>query len=164
IVIASVVRRVADGVLAGAIVAMLVVYSWRMAPLLASPWNPHVTVLPLMALIVVAAAIVSGWIELLPLAVLMGTIAIQTHLGVLPGVVAVSAIAMGSVLLSTRSGVPIGRRRTVGILSVTLCLAVVLWAVPVWEEMTRAPGNLTTLWRFFFTGPRGAQPFSSASV
>jgi hypothetical protein len=164
IVIASVVRRVAGGVLAVAIVAMLVVYSWRVAPLLASPWTPHVTVLPLMALIVVAAAIVSGWIELLPLAVLMGTIAIQTHLGVLPGAVAVSAIALGSVLLSAGSGLPIGRRRTVGILSVTLCLAVVLWAVPAWEEMTRAPGNLTTLWRFFFTGPRGAQPFRSASV
>src|SRR6202030_1845633 len=110
----------------------------------ASPWNPHVTVLPLMTLSVGAAAIVSGWIELLPLAVLMGTIAIQTHLAVLPAAVAVSGIALGAVLLAAGSGVPIGRRRTVGILSVTLCLAVVLWAVPIWEEMTRAPGNLTT--------------------
>jgi hypothetical protein len=162
IVIALVVWRVARGGLAVAIVAMLVVYSWRVAPLLASPWNPHVIVFPFMALIVVAAAIASGWIELLPLAMLMGTIAVQTHLGVLPGAVAVSAIVLGSALFFAGSGVPIGR--TVGILSVTLCLVVVLWAVPVWEEMTRAPGNLTKLWRFFFTGPRGAQPFRSAYV
>jgi hypothetical protein len=162
IVIASVVWRVARGVLAVAIVAMLVVYSWRVAPLLASPWNPHMVVFPLMALIVVAAAIVSGWIELLPLAALMGSIAVQTHLGVLPGVVAVSAIALGFAMFSAGSAVPIGR--AVGILSVTLCLIVVLWAVPVWEEMTRAPGNLTTLWRFFFTGHRGAQTLRNAYV
>jgi hypothetical protein len=162
IVIVWVVRRVARGVQAVAIVAMVVVYSWRMAPMLASPWNPHVIVLPLMALVVVAAAIVGGWIELLPLAILMGTFVVQTHLGVLPGVVAVLAIALGSVLLSAGSDVPISRTRTVGIVSA--CLLVALWAIPIWEEMTRTPGNLTKLWRFFFTGHRTGQPFRSAYV
>jgi hypothetical protein len=162
--IALVVRRIAGGKQAVAIVAMLAWYSWRMAPLLVSPWNPHVIVLPLLALLVLAAAIISGWIELLPLAALIGTFAVQTHLGVLPSVAALSAIALGSVLVSAGSGVPIGPRRTVGIVSVTLSLLVVLWAVPAWEEMTRTPGNLTKLWRFFFTGHRGAQPFRSAYV
>ena len=36
---------------------MVALYAWRVAPILASPWNPHVIVLPTMALIVVAAAI-----------------------------------------------------------------------------------------------------------
>src|SRR6202163_138579 len=163
-VIAWVVGRVGSGVQAVAIMTLLVVYSWRMAPMLASPWNPHVIVLPFMALVVIAAAIVGGWIELLPLAMLIGTFAVQTHLGVLPSVVAVSAIALGAVLVSAGSGVPISRRRAVGIVSVTLCLLVALWAIPIWEEMTRTPGNLTKLWRFFFTGHRIAQPFRSDYV
>jgi hypothetical protein len=111
-----------------------------------------------------AAAIVSGWVELLPVATLTGSFVVQTHLGVLPGVLAVSAIALGSVLSSVRSGVRIGRRSIVGILSVTLCVLAALWAVPVWEEMTRTPGNLTSLWRFFFTGHQGGQPFRSAYI
>jgi hypothetical protein len=163
-VIAWVVARAASGMLAVAIVAMLVVYCWRLAPLLTSPWNPHVIVLPLIAFIVVAAAIASGWVELLPLATLIGTFAVQTHLGVLPGVLAMSAIALGSVLSSARSGVPIGRKSTAGILSVTLCVLAMLWAVPVWEEMTRTPGNLTRVWRFFFTGHRVGQRFGSAYI
>src|ERR1700722_19115170 len=163
-VIAWVVARTASGVLAVAIVAMLVVYSWRVAPMLTSPWNPHVVVLPLMAFVVIAAAIVSGRPELLPLAAMIGTFAVQTHVGVLPVVLAVSAVALGSVLSSARSGVPIGRRGTVGILSVTLCVLAALWAVPVWEEMTRTPGNLTRLWRFFFTGHREGQPLRSAYI
>jgi hypothetical protein len=119
-----------------------------------------------MALIVIAAAIVSGWIELLPLAMLMGTFAVQTHLGVLPGVAAVSAIALGAVMTSAGSGagsaVPTSRRRTVGIFSVTLCVLVVLWAVPACEAMTRTPGNLPKVWRCFVTGHREAQAFRSA--
>jgi hypothetical protein len=161
-VIAWVVRRAASGGQAVSIVAMLVVYSWRVTPMIASPWNPHVIVLPLMALLVSAAAIVAGWIELLPLAMLIGTFAVQTHLGVLPSVVAVSVVALGSVFSFAGSGVSVSRRRTVGIVSA--CLLVALWAIPVWEELTRTPGNLTKLWRFFLTGHRGVLPFRSAYV
>ena len=163
LVLAWVVVRAAGGVLAIVTTAMVALYVWRVAPILASPWNPHVIVLPTMALIVVSAAIVSGWAELLPLAAVIATFVAQTHLGVLPSVLVVSAIALSAVLMAAVSERDPGkRRRLVRIMSVTLGVLVVLWAVPIWEQVSRTPGNFTKLWRFFAARDGASQPFRSA--
>jgi hypothetical protein len=155
--------RAGSGVLAIVTMAMVALYVWRVAPILASPWNPHVIVLPTMALIVVSAAILSGWAELLPIAAVMATFVGQTHVGVLPSVLVVSAIASSVVLMAAVSeGDPGKRRRLVRILSVTLGVLAVLWSVPIWEQLSRTPGNFTKLWQFFAAHDGASQPFRSA--
>jgi hypothetical protein len=163
LVLAWVVVRAADGVLAIVTTAMVALFAWRIAPILVSPWNPHVIVLPTMALIVVCAAILSGWAELLPLAAAIATFVAQTHLGVLPSVLVVSAIALSAVLGAAISeGDPGMRRRLVRIVSVTLGVLIVLWALPIWEQISRTPGNFTKLWRYFAVRDEASQPFRSA--
>ena len=120
LVLAWVVVRAGGGVLAIVTMAMVALYAWRVAPILASPWNPHVIVLPTMALIVASAAILSGWAGLLPLAAVIATFVGQTHVGVLPSVLVVSAIASSVVLMAAVSERdPDKRRRLVRILAVT---------------------------------------------
>ena len=163
LVLAWVLVRAASGVLAIVTMAMVALYAWRVAPILASPWNPHVIVLPTMALIVVAAAILSGWAELLPLVAGTATLVGQTHVGGLPSVLVVSAIASSVVLMAAVSETdPFKRRRLVRILAVTLGVLVVLWSVPLWEQLSRTPGNLTKIWRFFVGRDAASQPFKSA--
>jgi hypothetical protein len=162
LVLAWVVVRAAGGVLAIVTTAMVALYAWRVAPMLTSPWNPHVIVLSTMALIVVSAAILSGSAELLPLAAAMATFVGQTHVGVLPTVLIVSAIASSAVLAATVSERdPDQRRRLIRILSVTLGVLVLLWALPMWEQISRTPGNVTKLWRYFAAHDVASQPFKN---
>lgn len=163
LVMAWVLVRAADGVLAIVTTAMVALYAWRLMPILASPWNPHVIVLPTMALIVVCAAILTGWAELLPLAAAMATFVAQTHLGGLPTVAVVSAIALSAVLGATVAEPEAdNRRRLVRIVAVTLGVLAVLWALPIWEQLSRTPGNFTKLWRYFGVRDEASQPFRSA--
>jgi hypothetical protein len=163
VVLAWVVVRAGSGVLAIVTLAMVTLYAWRVAPLLTSPWNPHVIVLPTMALIVASAAILSGSAELLPLVAVTATFVGQTHVGVLPSVLVVSAITSGVVLMAAVSEDDPGRRqRLVRILAVTLLVLVALWSVPIWEQLSRTPGNITKLWQFFTARDGASQPFRSA--
>jgi hypothetical protein len=162
LLLAWVLVRAGGGVLPIVTMAMVALYVWRVAPILASPWNPHVIVLPTMALIVVCAAILSGRAGLLPLAAAMATCVAQTHLGVLPSVLVVSAIALSAVLgawVSERD--PVKRRRLVRIVSVTLGVLVVLWALPIWDRSTHTRQLHEAL--AVFRRPHGAsQPLRSA--
>jgi len=45
---------------------------------------------------------------------------------------------------------------------VVFCVLLVLWAVPIWEEITQRPGNFTKLWHFFTADHPAAQPFRTA--
>ncbi|MEO8259863.1 MAG: hypothetical protein ABI868_21140, partial [Acidobacteriota bacterium] len=163
LLMAWVMVRAGSGVLAIVTMALVALYAWRVAPMLASPWNPHVIVLPTMALIVVCAAVLSGRAGLLPLVAMIATFVGQTHVGVLPSVLVVSALTSGVVLTAAISEADQDRRRRlIRILWVTLGVLVVLWAVPIWEQISRRPGNVTRLWDFFVGRGGVGQPFRSA--
>jgi hypothetical protein len=163
VVLALVMVRAAGGVLAIVTSAMAALYAWRLAPILTSPWNPHVIVLPMMTLIVVSAAILAGWHGLLPLAGAIASFVAQTHLGVLPSVLVVSTMALGAVVLAAVSEPdPAGRRRLIRVIAVTFGVLIVLWGAPIWEQLSRTPGNVTRLWRFFAAGHGASQPFATA--
>jgi hypothetical protein len=144
--------RAAGGWLTVVVTASMALYVWRTAPLLVSPWNPHVIVLPLASLIVVAAAVANGDILLLPVVVGVASFVVQTHLGVGPTAVAVCAVVA---LATWRARDAIARRRR----SVIAALAViaVLWAVPLVEQVSAEPGNMTAIWRFFSSPNRDHQ-------
>ena len=156
VVLAWVLVRSAGGWLTVMVTASVAVYVWRLAPLLVSAWNPHVVVLPLAALVVVAAAVATGEIGLLPLGVVLASFVMQTHLGVVPTTLAVCAV-LAAATWQARDAM---RRRRAVIAAATVFA--VLWAVPLAEQLSARPGNMTAIWRFFSSPNRGHQTVAAA--
>ena len=102
------------------------------------PWNPHLAILPLALLVLLAWSVACGSRWSLPVAVGVGSAVVQTHLGFGP---VVGVLLLGStLLLLTRV-----RRGLLRPVLVTAVVAAVLWAPAVLEELSNDPGNLSTL-------------------
>jgi len=151
--ILAILWRRSDAVVVFTMSAALALFAWRSAEALASPWNPHIAVLPFAALVITAAAVVSGSPSLLPLVALCASLAAQSHVALLPAAVLVGAGAAGWLMVKQRSVRP---------LAWTAVVLVGVWALPFREELTSAPGNMTLLWKYFVTEPRAGQPFGIA--
>ncbi len=118
--------------------------------IVASPWGPHLTIVPLAAFLAVAAALATGSPRWLPVAAAVGTFLVQTHLGQVPIVFAVGAAALGFGLVRAR-GEP---DRFRPFLRPSIAAAIVLaigWAPPALEQLTRKPGNLRQIAEFLST-------------
>lgn len=155
---------------------------------LVDPWNPWVTVLPLLCyLFTVPVAASTGSRRAAAVAVLTGSFAAQSHLGNLPVVVATAAGGVVWWWFATRrarpagawpaglpdgtsadhSGVaPTGRtasirrgRRLLGLLG---ALVVALWSGPLIDQVVNDPGNLTSLVEFVLDSPEEAAPLGES--
>jgi len=154
VTIGWVISRESPGPLASTVVIGLLLLSWRAEPFLASPWNAHVAILPAIAALVIAAAVMSGRLQLLIPLVVFASFAIQTHVGFAPTVSIIALIAVVAGVMAWRAaGLSPWR-------PLTLAFAVLLFlSVPVIiEAATSAGGNILELWRFFIEEP---QPSSS---
>ncbi|MEQ1912407.1 MAG: hypothetical protein ABMA15_26530 [Vicinamibacterales bacterium] len=141
--------------------AMLALLAWRASEAMASPWNPHVTLVPTTALVVVAADVVAGRAAMLPMVALLASLSGQAHIALMPSVLAVGVVAFLRVVVGTSDRNPRSARRR-SIASAGVVLAVV-WALPIYEQLTGSPrGNVTELWQFFAQQSRGSQPLSVA--
>jgi hypothetical protein len=69
------------------------------------PWNPHIAVIPMMTLIVVAADAASGDSWMLPIVALLASFAGQTHVALLPSALVVGVRVLG-VVRAVSSGEP----------------------------------------------------------
>jgi hypothetical protein len=120
-------------------------------------------ILPTLALVIVCAAVAAGQRRLLPLAALLATFAVQTHVGLLPTAGVMLGVALLAVFLPiVRSDSVDVRRRHWQTLIGTLWVLAALWFLPLAEEVTRRPGNLTRLWQFFMSSDIPGQPFGTA--
>jgi hypothetical protein len=144
------------------IVASIVWYAWRASDLIVSAWNPHAVILPTLAVVVSCAAVASHDIAVLPIAVVLASMSLQTNLGTGPAVVALLGLAVGATLLDLRNGRTTNGHRA--IIAVSVGLFVVLWLIPVVEQASHSPGNMTALWRFFVSGPGPGQSLSTAAA
>lgn len=119
-------------------VALLGLYLSRMDGLLVSAWNPHVPMMPFALLLVAAAAVVAGAIELLPLVVLLASFVVQAHMGLVPVAAATALVTAAAVAIRIiRNGRPGGRidpavRRSV---IAAVGVAALVWAVPIVDEL-----------------------------
>lgn len=143
----SVSRYATSGVACGAVLA-LGVYLYRLEPVISSYWNPHIVILPAALYLVLVAAVAAGRHRALPLSVLVGSFLVQTHVSLGPYVVvlgsgALAAGASRSARMQTRD-----RSLRRWILWST-CLLVLLWLLPIAEETSHSPGNLTRIMHFF---------------
>ena len=143
-----------------AIAAATALFATRTLDMMASQWNPHVLVLPTMAIVVVAAAIAAGSIRLLPVLVALASFVVQTHLGLGPAVIAVSGAATAMLIVRATVIRSEGTTRVWPILIAASGLFFVLWMLPLAQEFSRPEGNLTQLWMFFGAGEaRPGQPW-----
>jgi hypothetical protein len=156
--------RFASVSLALSVMVAVTAYAWRAREILLSAWNAHVPIIPAMALAALCAAIADGQLRLLPLAAAIGTFIVQTHIALLPYTVAICTVAILAGVLGPRHAAPqrladAGARR---IFNATMWLLAVLWIGPIAEELTRSPGNLTRVFRFFLLETHTHPPFAQA--
>ncbi len=141
--------------------AMLVLLAVRSSEALASPWNPHVTLLPMLALLVVTADVVAGAAGSLPYVAVLASLAAQAHVAVMPVALVLGALAF--VRACAGAVMPQDTRAWRRSLIVTGCALLAAWVLPAWEQLTGTPhGNITELWRFFVQQSRPDQTLATA--
>jgi hypothetical protein len=151
-VVALVCARRLRPAMGASIALMMAVYVIRVPGLLVSVWNPHVIVLPMIAVMLLLAVFAeTGRTSLLFGAILGGSFLVQTHIAMAPLVASLGIIA----LAAQRRVVAASAWRLIG-------LGVGLWALPLFEQCTRDPGNLTRLVVFFLRDAHQGQRFGEA--
>ena len=133
------------------VTAAALALTWRSLPaeVLFTPFNPSAALIPLTLLIYLCWSVACGELRLLPLAVLVASFAMQTHLAYVAPAVAMLAVAGAGLALAkrrSRLSPRNGARRWV--LAALLVLAV-SWSAPLIDEIVHEPGNLTMLRRTF---------------
>lgn len=139
----------------------LAVFAWRAAEGIASPWNPHVPVLPIVALLVASADVVAGAAGMLPVVAFLASLTGQAHVALMPVSLVLGAAAALRALIGAVNGQATGSwRRAVGATAIVLA---VCWALPVYEQFTARPrGNVTELTQFFLHHAASGQPLGIA--
>lgn len=126
--------------------------TWSMgSELLFEPWQPHALLLPFLCFLFLAWGLADGDLVLLPFAVGVGTLIVQTHVSyvyLVPvlGLLGIAGLAW-RLRAAVRSGAETGarlRRRLAVVGAVTAAVVVVSWIQPVVDQITRN-GNLVHL-------------------
>ena len=134
--------------LAMAATAMLV---WSLgSEMVIDPWQPNVALVPFLLFLVLVWGVCCGDLALLPGAVAVGSLLVQTHLSyafLVPGLLAWSALVVGARWVwrrrMARPNPPTQIRRWV---LVAILAGTVLWSQPLVEQLTGpGEGNLTRL-------------------
>ena len=164
LIAAWIAARFASPALTAAVFVAIVEYLWRAWRIFVSLWNPHVPILPTIALTFVCAAIACGEVALIPLAAFLASFIAQTSVGLLPCAAGLCLIAIFSATVKSRleRGVWI-EARTRRAVKLTAWLLILLWSGPIADQMVNSPGNLRqTL--LFFSEPHARPPMRDAFV
>ncbi len=143
--------------LAVAVAIALVPLIYREQRLLFWAWNPIVPLIPLALALALAAAMASEGLTLLPVFVAVASFIVQTHVGFVPVLGAVTLVVLVHSVGSGRS-----RMTRVRSLWLAALVFTALWAVPVIHDLRHPPGNLVALARFFLSG--SSEPHDWRSV
>jgi hypothetical protein len=160
--IAIVLLRSATPAVACTGIVALGLFLFRVDGLVGSYWNPHIVVLPVAALLLLCARLASGRLWTLPVIILVGSFLAQTHVSLVPHVGALVSVALAAAILwGDRRDRRDGRDwRSLGrALAVSAALLLLLWLLPLIEQIRHWPGNLSQLATFFaepFNGPTWA--------
>ena len=150
-------RRLRGDLFALAVAVLLAVYETIAAPFpLSGEWNPMTPILPLALLVFLCVRLGSGAVGILPAVAFVASAIVQTHIGFTPA--ALYLVATGA-LFCFRELFVVGRvdRRRLAIsLGATAVVLLLLWALPLYEDLSRPAGNLHLL-RVFFSLPHPAE-------
>jgi hypothetical protein len=122
---------------------------WTLGPeVFRKPWNPWITVLPLLAMLLLAWDTTAGGYWSFPFAVALGSFIVQSHIGYAAVTIAIlGGTAIIVVGQAVRELVDWPRVLTIGLVAFGAFL--VLWSPALYQEVRDEPGNLTQLQRFF---------------
>jgi len=142
-------------------VAVLAVYLMRAGDLAGSIWNPHLIVLPTVAMVVAfAAASVTDGVALMVAVTCLSFVA-QSSVSVVPFATTIAAAAMTTGICGGR-----GTGLSGATLRRWLCRAGVLltclWLPPLIEQFTASNGNASQLARFFLLEQHDGQEWATA--
>jgi uncharacterized membrane protein len=117
------------------------------ATVLIEPWNPQLPVMWWMVFLLAVWAVLCDDLPLLPVAVVAGSLCMQTHIPYLALGSGIGAVTVGGLaLMGIRRGHDRpARRRLVGWVGVSAALLVVLWLFPLIDQARHSPGNLSII-------------------
>ena len=132
--------------IACAVAVALAAYLVRLEPLVSSYWNPHIVIVPATLYLVVSAAVAAGQPRALPASVIVGSFLAQTHVSLVPYVFVLGSGAWAAFWWCERR-----QERTESFRWVLASASVLLlvWLLPIVEQATGSPGNLTRIVQFF---------------
>jgi hypothetical protein len=152
----STARRLRGEPFALVVAVLLAVYETIAAPFpLSGEWNPMTPILPLALLVFLCVRLGSGAFGVLPGVAFVASAIVQTHVGFTPAalyVVATGTLFCFRELFGGGDAGPFDRRRLAMALGATAVVSVSMWALPVYENLSRPAGNLHLL-RVFFSLP-----------
>ena len=160
-------RRLRGDLFALAVAVLLTVYETIAAPFpLSGEWNPMTPILPLALLVFLCVRLGSGAVGILPAVAFVASAIVQTHVGFTPA--ALYLVATGALFFfrelfvvgrggggrvgDVGSPRAIDRRRVAISLGAAAVVSILLWALPLYEDLSRPAGNLHLL-RVFFALP-----------
>ncbi len=148
-------RRLRGELFALAVAVLLAVYETIAAPFpLSGEWNPMTPILPLGLLVFLCVRLGSGAVGILPAVAFLASAIVQTHVGFAPA--ALYLVATGALFcfrqLFVVGSAKIARRRFAVALGAAAVVLILLWALPLYEDLSRPAGNLHLL-RVFFSLP-----------
>jgi hypothetical protein len=106
------------------------------------PWNPKVLALPLLLLMVSAAAAFSGSAWSFVVALVAATYLVQTHLGTLPVAACLLVLAAAGFWRNRKGSLRVPVVVAVGVLAL-------LWIGPAVQEISHSDGNLSQIAEFY---------------
>ncbi len=132
---------------------LLTAYLVAIEPIPFDIWNPSATLLPFALVLLLAWSVASRDWWMAPWLVLVGSFAVQTHVGLAPGVaMAFAFAAVVGVWRQRRRGAaltPDERRSVRRVVLVSGAVGFLVWLPPLIEQLTSREGNLTLLYQFF---------------
>ncbi|AKL73098.1 hypothetical protein IMCC26256_11805 [Actinobacteria bacterium IMCC26256] len=125
-------------------------------------WNPWMPLPALILLLVLALRAATGKTRDLIGIVVVGSFAVQTHIGTALIVVMISLFAFGCVAFDAyrERALPTGFRSIAGWVA---GLSVLLWAAPFIGALRGDPGNLGLVFKYFFAGSHPSVGISNAA-
>jgi len=112
--------------------------------LLLEPWNPYIPLLWWTVFLLAVWSVLCDDLALLPVAVFAGSLCLQTHFSYL-GLVGGLGLTLAAVLAVRGLREPERRPALLRWTAGSAALLAVLWALPVFEQLTHHPGNLSVL-------------------
>jgi hypothetical protein len=148
-------RRGGVGLALGAAAAVALLVRAYGVELLTEPWNLHLPLLWWMAFLLAAWAVACGDLRLLPIVVFAGSFCAQTHVSYVPLCVGVGVVAVGVGLIArpTEQRDAASRAHALRWVLIAGAVGVVLWLLPVFQQLTSSRGNFSTLIEFFRDPP-----------
>lgn len=146
VIVFALLRYAAPGIACAAAAAMGL-YLYRL-PLIASFWNPHIVILPAAAFLVLCALVAARHGGALPAVVLVGSFLVQTHVSLAPYVLLLASAALAAAAWWPAPAQTHERSLRPWI-HASAWLLLLLWLLPIVEQVSNSPGNLTRMLQFF---------------